>query len=197
MALPHTVRVKLMSEAAGGISLTPVVAQEMPVRDLIEHILGVTGKDEPRIGEILRRGTMTIGASRFRWAGWNADVDELRHLLAGFPDPDPARPFLAERCIRVVLAGGRQEVAILRETAARGGLFRKRTFWDELMEVAGARAPAYAGYSYRERADRYVRELSGEEAARIREAAGRAGRGAWSDGVRRAAFTRAELFAQR
>ncbi len=46
MALPPTIRVKLSSEAADSISLTPVVVQELPVRDLIEHMLGVTGKDE-------------------------------------------------------------------------------------------------------------------------------------------------------
>jgi len=39
MALPHTVRVKLMSEAAGFISLSPVVAQDLPVRELIEYLL--------------------------------------------------------------------------------------------------------------------------------------------------------------
>jgi len=33
MALPQTVRVKLRSEVAESISLTPVVLQEMPVRE--------------------------------------------------------------------------------------------------------------------------------------------------------------------
>ncbi len=32
MALPQTVRVKLSSEAAEAISLTPVVVQEIPIR---------------------------------------------------------------------------------------------------------------------------------------------------------------------
>ena len=45
MALPATVRVKLSSEAAESISLTPVVVQELPIRELVEHMLGVTGKD--------------------------------------------------------------------------------------------------------------------------------------------------------
>jgi len=51
MALPPTVRVKLSSEAAGSISLTPVVVQEFAVRDLVENILAVTGKDESRVGD--------------------------------------------------------------------------------------------------------------------------------------------------
>ena len=41
--LPQTVRVKLSSEAAEAIAMTPVVVQELPVRELIEHMLGVTG----------------------------------------------------------------------------------------------------------------------------------------------------------
>jgi hypothetical protein len=197
MPLPQTIRVKLMSEAAGFISLSPVVAQDLPLGELIGQLLPVTGKDEARIHEILLRGTVAIGASRFRWAGWDADADGLRQLLAGFPDSDPTRAFPVERCKRVVLAGGRQEVAILREDAARHGLFRRRSFWDELMAVAGEREAAYAEYSYRDRADRYVRTLSTGEAARIREAAGRARSGALRGQVRAAAFTRADLFAER
>ena len=197
MALPQTIRVKLMSEAAGFISLSPVVAQELPLRELIEQLLAVTGKDAERIREILQRGTMVIGASRYRWAGWDADMDELRQLLAGFPGSDPARPFLAERCICMVLAGEGQEVSILREAAARRRMLRRRTLWDDLMAVAGERAAAYAGYSYRYRADRYIRELSSGEAARIRDAARRARFDALSGRVRPPAFTRAELFAER
>ena len=78
MALPQTVRVKLSSEVAEAISITPVVLQELPVRELVEHLLGIAGKDESRIREILRRGTLVSGASRFRWAGWEADLESLR-----------------------------------------------------------------------------------------------------------------------
>ena len=56
MALPPTVRVKLSSEAAESIALTPVVVQELPMRELVEHMLGVAGKDEARIREMLLRG---------------------------------------------------------------------------------------------------------------------------------------------
>src|SRR5215208_2705507 len=98
MALPATVRVKLSSEAAESISLTPVVVQQLPVRELIEHMLGLTGKDERRIRELLLRGTLVSGASRFRWTGWEADPEGLREVLATFPDPEPSRPFAAERC---------------------------------------------------------------------------------------------------
>ena len=135
MALPPTIRVKLSSEAADSISLTPVVVQEMPLRDLIEHMLGVTGKDEARIRDLLLRGTLVSGASRFRWAGWEAEVDDLRELLATFPDPDPTRAFRSAHCTRVILRGGRQAIEITREAGSRKGLFQRKTFWDVLMNV--------------------------------------------------------------
>src|SRR6185436_12452080 len=133
MALPDTVRVKLSSEAAESITLTPVVLQELPIRELIEHILGIAGKDESRIREILLRGTLVSGASRFRWAGWEADAASLQEALAQFPDPDPSTAFAAERCIRATLRGGRQAIEIPREAAERKPLFQRSTFWALLM----------------------------------------------------------------
>src|SRR5271166_3763855 len=137
MALPHTVRVKLSSEAAEAISLTPVVVQELPVRELVEHILGLTGKDEPRIRELLLRGSLVSGASRFRWAGWEQDVESLRELLATFPDPDPSLRFEAANCVKVVLRGGRAAIEISREAVDRKSLFQRHTFWELLMQVVG------------------------------------------------------------
>src|ERR1043166_6844350 len=119
MALPDRVRVKLSSEAAESISLTPVVAREMPLRELVEYMLGVTGKDEARVRELLLRGTLVSGASRFRWVGWDADPQALRELFATFPDPDPARPFTPPRCLRAILRGGRQPIEIPREAGLR------------------------------------------------------------------------------
>src|SRR5579872_3992610 len=107
MALPPTIRVKLSSEAAESIALTPVVVQEIAIRDLIEHMLGITGKNEARIRELLKRGTLVSGASRFRWTGWEADADGITEVLATFPDDDPTREFAAARCRRVILRGGR------------------------------------------------------------------------------------------
>ncbi len=196
MALPPTVRVKLSSETAEAISVTPVVVQELAVRDLIEHMLGITGKDEPRIRELLRRGTLVSGASRFRWAGLETAAEDLRELLATFPDPDPALPFRAERCIRAVLRGGRQPIDIPREAAERKGMFQRTAFWDELMGLM-AIAARYAGYSYRDRADRYMRELAAEEAERIRLGSEGVRYTTLRDQIQSVAFTAAELYVLR
>ena len=197
MALPETVRVKLSSEAAESISITPVVAQEIPIRDLVEHMLGVTGKDEPRIQELLRRGALVTGASRFRWAGWEADLQGLRQLLSTFPDPDPSRAFAAERCVRAVLRGGRQAIELPREAVARKTLLRRQTFWDLLMEVIGTNAVVYAGYSYRDRADRYLRELHPTEIERLRAASGMVRYSTLRNQIQSTGFFSSELFVAR
>jgi hypothetical protein len=197
MALPQTVRVKLSSEVAEAISITPVVLQELPVRELVEHLLGIAGKDEARIREILLRGALVSGATRFRWVGWDADLESLRELLATFPDADPARPFAAAGCIRATLRGGRHAIEIPREAAARKSLFQRKTFWDLLMEVAGASGPAYYGYSYRDRADRYLREFTPAETDRLRAAASALRYSALRDQIRSVRFAQAELYVMR
>jgi hypothetical protein len=197
MALPQTIRVKLSSEAAESISLTPVVAQELPVRELIEYMLGITGKDAPRVRELLRRGTLVSGASRFRWVGWEADVEGIRDVLATFPDPDPTRPFDASRCVRALLRGGRQVLEIPREVGARKGLFQRASFWQLLMDVAGAGRAAYGGYSYKDRADRYWRELALAEAERIRAGSEAVRFSTLRNQVRTAGFTQVELYVMR
>jgi hypothetical protein len=197
MALPHTVRVKLSSEAAEAISLTPVVVQELPIRELLEHVLGVTGKDEARIGELLLRGSLVSGASRFRWQGWEPDREAVRELLGTFPDPDPSRAFAAANCARVVLRGGRQPIDLPREVASSKGLFQRRTFWDVLMEVASREAAGYAGYSYKERRDRYLRELTHADAEQLRAAADGVRYSTVRDQIRTTPFSQMELFVER
>ncbi len=196
MPLPQAIRVKLSSEAAEAISVTPVVVQDLAVRELIEHMLGITGKDEPRILELLRRGTLVSGASRFRWTGWQPDLEDLRELLATFPDPDPGLPFRPERCVRAVLRGGRQAIDIPREAAERKGIFQRTAFWDDLMGVMTAGA-SYAGYSYRDRADRYLRALPPEDIERIRTVSEGVRYTTLRDQIRSVGFTAAELYVLR
>jgi len=170
MPLPDTIRVRLSSEEAGAISLTEVVVREMPLRELVEYMLPLAGKNTARIREFLKRGSLVSGASRFRWTGWEAAEEELAALLEGFPDPDPLRPFAAERCVRAVLRGAGRTVEIPREAGARTRALRRESFWDSLMEIAAA--GRYSGYSYRHRADRFEVALEPEAAQRLRAAAG-------------------------
>ena len=198
MALPPTVRVKLSSEAAESISLTPVVVQEMPMRELVEHMLGVTGKDEARIRELLLRGSLVSGASRFRWAGWDAGPARSARTAGHVSRiPTPRAAFAAARCTRATLRGGRQAIEISREAGTRKGLFQRESFWDVLMKVIAGRDPVYAGYSYRERADRYLREFTRDELGQLRAASGLVRYSTLSDQIRTLAFTQAELYVKR
>lgn len=155
MPLPAEVRVKISTEEAGSIAITPVVVQEMPLRDLVEHILCVTGHRPGRVSEQLRRGSLVRGASRFRWEPLEAREEDLLSLLASFPLADPQRPFLAERCASVRIHGAGICLTLLRTDAQRRRLFQRRSFWNVLMEIASAGSPAYVEYSYSERADTY------------------------------------------
>ena len=159
MALPETVRVKLSSEDAGAITLTQVVVREMPVRELVEYILWTAGKDAARIRGVLLRGSFVSGATRFRWAGWAADEEDLRDLLSTFPDAEPGRAFAPHRCVRAVLRGENRALEISTE--------RRHKFWDVLMELAAAGELSYAGYSYKHRADRFEFPLRARDTARL------------------------------
>jgi|SRR5581483_11248988 len=197
MPLPPIIPVKLSSEGAGMIAVTPVVVQHLTPGELIEHMLAITGKDEARIREILRRGTLVSGGSRFRWPAWDPDPDGLRELLAAFPDPDPDRPFSADRCVRAILRGAGKAMELPREVAARKRLFQRRSFWSLLMEIALARKVAYLGYSYRDRADHYVRELDPGEVEQLRTAGTRITDRALRGQMLAAPFSQAELYATR
>ncbi len=168
MALPETIRVKLSSEGAEAIAITPVVVRQMPLRELIDEMLAVTGKDHERIRAALRRGSFVSGGTRFRWEGHEAEAAELAALLAGFPDSEPGRPFDWSHCLRIVLRAQRQRLEFPRTAAAERRLFRRRSFWDVLVELTASNAPHYVEYSYRDRADRYRLELERQAACHLR-----------------------------
>ena len=197
MALPQTIRVKLSSEAAEAISLTPVVVQELPIRELIEHMLGVTGKDHARIRELLLRGTLVSGASRFRWSGWEADTPAIVELLATFPDPEPERPFASDRCVRVILRGGRQAIEIPRDAGLRKPFLRRSSFWQVLLETAAAAQMRYHTYSYKDRADVYHAALDRAGADRLRAAVGLVTYSSLRDRILSESFHTAELHVER
>jgi hypothetical protein len=76
-------------------------------------------------------------------------------------------------------------------------LFQRESFWDALMKVIGGGTSVYAGYSYRERADRYLREFTHDELAQLRAASGLVRYTILSDQIRSGAFTQAELYVKR
>jgi hypothetical protein len=195
--LPETIRVKISSEAADSISLTPVVVREMLTRELIEAMLGVAGKDPARVHDLLQRGSLVAGASRFRWQGWDADRAAIEAALATFPDPDPGREFARKSCLHAVLKGPKVRIDIPREAGSERRLFQKRSFWDVLMEYAEAARPRYAGYSYRERADHYTVEVPPAGAIRLRESAGAIRYSTLEVQVRHAHFDMIEFYVTR
>jgi len=168
MAAPDTVRVKLSSEAAESISLTPVVVRDMPFRELIEEIAAVRGKDAVRIAETLKRGSVTVGATRFRWQPVEPSEAELASALAFLPDDEPARRFDASRCTQALFTGPGVRIVVAREVAEARRLFRRISFWSELIRIADTLQ--YSAYSYRERADIFRATLSVEQREGVRAA---------------------------
>jgi hypothetical protein len=152
------IRVRISSEDAGMIAMTPVVAQDMELRELIDVILGSTGKDAVRILELLKRGTTVHGLSRYRWQPVELDPQELAGLLATFPDADNSSPFRPALCSVVTLIGSTARISIPREAAAKRRFLKKDSFWSRLLDSASQ--PAYSGYSYREKADVYKAAIS-------------------------------------
>lgn len=197
MSLPETIRVKLSSEAAGAISITPVVVRDMPVRELVELMLGLTGKSGNRVHELLLRGALVSGASRFRWTGWDADRAGLEALLATFPSPDPGRAFVPDHCSSVLLRGATCRIEIPREVGARRRFLRRASLWDGLIEIASSDSPHYMDYSYKDRADCYRLDLSSAAAQLLRECATRTPYPTLEQQIRSAAVEALDLYTRR
>lgn len=195
MALPATVRVKLSSESAGYIAMTPVVVRELPLVELLEQAAAALGPDPARIGDILKRGSLVAGASRFRWEGWEADPAELAAAMARLPQPEPGRPFRAEACRAAILAGPAQRLELPREFAARRRFLRRHSFWDALL--LQAQGAVYVTYLYRERADLYRVELSADGIEMLHTAAPLLAHAPTARHVRIARFNTLELLATR
>lgn len=171
MALPERVRVKVLSDEAGYISSARVVQRDFALHELLEALVTVSGKNPERLRQILQAGSVVVAGYRHRWAPLEAQAEELAPLLARFPDPQPGRPFEADRCVYAAIRAGVETIELPRDQAARRRFLKKETFWQVLMEVAVARAPCYQSYSYRDRADVYAFEPTHEDQQRLRDAA--------------------------
>jgi hypothetical protein len=162
--LPETIPVKYTEEEAEYVSLRPLVRQTFRVTELVDMILGVTGKNIDRIQKILRSGTVVFHSYRYWWSGFEASAADLQALLASFPDPEPERPFRSEACVeaRFQSAGplAHHSIAVRRDDARHGRWFRSRNFWDSLMEQSRSLAPQYREFSYPLRADLYAAAIN-------------------------------------
>jgi hypothetical protein len=166
--LPETIPVKYTEEEAEYVSIRPLVRQSFRAAELVDMILGVTGKDLSRILQILRSGTVVFHNYRYWWEGFEADAAALDEILAGYPDSfsenDPSRPFRAERCTEAILESSgspaRHILRLRRDVAGKRKLLRARSFWDCLMNLTRDAAPQYREYSYALRGDLYSLSLS-------------------------------------
>ena len=164
--LPPVVRVKISSEAAGAIALSPVVVQEIQTTELVRLMLGVARKDVDRIVDLLARGSLVSGASRFRWEPLPADAAQMIELLRAYPDDEPLRP-LDWNLLRSVRF---RSVELLREDMTPTRWLKRRSFFQALSSLKGDDVH-YVEYSYKESADVYRGHLSPAEQNELRAAA--------------------------
>ncbi len=171
MPLPDSIPVKYSEDDAQFISIRPLVRQTFRPAELIDMIVSVTGKDSARVTQILHSGTIVFNSYRYWWDALDADAAELAKILATYPDAQPDRPFRAEDCTEIILesAGSppRRTLRIARSEASRKRLFRTRTFWHVLMDLAHRHAPIYREYSYAQRADVYALPLDAAAIAHL------------------------------
>jgi len=161
--LPSVIPVRYTDEEAGFVSIRPVMRMGLRPEQLLELILGVTGKHVERVDQILRGGSVAAGGFRYWWEAVEMGPDELEAQIAAFPDADPTRPFEPSRCVMVVAESGRGVSALAEfgmQAAARRRAFRRRSFWDALLAAAGEQTPSYRSYSYARRGDLYALELA-------------------------------------
>jgi hypothetical protein len=171
MGPADTIRVKISSEAAEAVALTPVVARDMPILELIENIAAVS-LEPARVQDLLKRGSLVSGASRFRWQPLDLPVDQTAALLDLLPKSDPLRPFNSANCVRIALVAGLRRWNLTPEAASRRGLIHslllRPSFWTRLL--AACPAPAYRSYLYKERADLYFLDLDDSSLSALRAA---------------------------
>jgi hypothetical protein len=163
VTLPNVIPVRYTDEEAGFVSIRPVMRMGLRPEQLLELILGVTGKNAERVEQILRGGSVAAGGFRYWWETVELGAGELEVQLAAFPDAEPTRPFDAGRCTMVLAEGATSAKALAEFAAAeasRRRAFRRRSFWDGLLEAAAEKAPSYRTYSYARRGDLYVLELA-------------------------------------
>jgi hypothetical protein len=195
MSLPHAIRVKISSEDVASIGLTPVVSQDMPLDELVMLMLGVTGKDPARIQELLARGSLVSGASRFRWTGFDVLEREVAAYLMRYPDSDPSITFDPAGCFLMHVHLESKQLAIERAAGEKKRMFKRRSFWEDALSLVSA--PEYKRYSYRDAADVYCWRPDAPAQARLQEAAKLLAFSSYEAQIRSGAVTAVDLFVKR
>ena len=171
MPLPETIAIRFTEEDAGYVTVRPVVKQTFRLVELADMVVSVTGKNGVRVQQIFRAGTVVYNGYRYWWDGFASNDDEIKGLLALFPDDDPARVFNPAEVTAVSLeiGGGTQRslVGIVRREASVKRLLHKRSPWEILLTATQDTTPRYEKYSHAERADVYRVHLSFEVAASL------------------------------
>ncbi len=177
MPLPETIPVRYTEEEAGYVTVRPLVRQTFRLNELLDMILSVAGKDLQRVQQLLRSGTVVYHFYRYSWTGIDASEADLAEALKQFPDADPARAFSAEKCTNALFESGdsnpKRLLDLDRATASKRRLFRGKSFWDGLLEIASEEKLSYQGYSYGRRADLYSLDLDGKNISQIADVADR------------------------
>ena len=162
---------RFTEEDAGYVTVRPVVKQTFRLAELTDMVVRVTGKNNSRVQQIFRAGTVVYNGYRYWWDGFASKEDEVTGLLALFPDDDPARVFNPAEVTAVSLeiGGGAQRslVGIARREASAKKLFHQRNPWEILLKAAQDSTPRYEKYSHAERADVYRVHLPFEMAASL------------------------------
>jgi hypothetical protein len=171
MPLPETIAMRFTEDDAGYVTVRPVVKQTFRLPELADMVVSVTGKNAVRVQQIFRAGTVVYNGYRYWWDGFASNEDEIKRLLALFPDDDPARLFKPAKVAAVSLeiGGGTQRslVGIVRHEALAKRLFHKRSPWEVLLKAGQDSTPRYEKYSHAERADVYRVHLPFETAASL------------------------------
>jgi len=174
MPLPETIPVRYTDEEAGYVTVRPIVRQTFRLDELLDMLLSVAGKDLTRVRQLLRTGTVVYHFYRYSWTGIDADETELAAALARFPDAEPARPFPPGDCTVALFESGganpRHLMELSRSEGSKRRLFRGKSFWDQLLEIAASEKVWYQRYSYGRRADIYCLDLDEANTELISEA---------------------------
>lgn len=168
LALPSTIACKVSSEAAGYVTTSAVARLDLPVEELASRILGACGKNQDRVARILARGSLVSGDSRYRWIPFEVPPEELAALLDRFPDHDPQRVFQRESCVLMAFRGQRGAIEITRESGRQKRLFRRKTFWNEALDLIQPLSPRCERYSYSDKADVFTVQLTVTALERLR-----------------------------